>query len=122
MVSTLCSSSNPLHTTSRHREWMVIPIQQVRWAQILAGQHRSQVKDPPQPHILKLPRESAVGLSTIRAETTPSLYPTVELSSPASYHIAVGSALGSTRRTHPIQGQWVLSLKNTPGSALQMPD
>ena len=81
MVSTLCSSSNPLHTTSRHREWMLIPIQQVQWAQILAGQHRSQVKDPPLPHILKLPRESAEGLSTIRAETTPGFYPTVELSS-----------------------------------------
>ena len=101
---------------------MIIPIQQVQWAQILAGQHRSQVKDPPQPHTLKLPRESAAGLSTIRAETTPGLYATVEHSSPATYHIAVGSALGSTRKAHPIQGQWMLSLKNTLGSALQMPD
>ena len=58
-----------------------------------------------------------MGLSTIRTETTTSPYPTVELSSQATYHIAVGSALGSPRRGHPIQGQWLLGLKNTPGCA-----
>ena len=101
---------------------MVVLYRRCEGAQVLAGQHRSQVKDPPQPHILKLPRESAAGLSTIRAETTPSLYPAVERSSPVSYHMAVRSALGSTRKADPIQSQWVLSLKNTLGRALQMPD